>query len=239
MAKDPAFPLYAQDFIVGTMHLSMELRGQYITLLAYQWNNSDEIPKKRLGLLIGCSWDDLAVDLKEKFEDLGESIVNARLLEEREKRENFKKKQSDNGRKGGRPKKTLKPNKKPIENQNKPLEDEDVSEEEIENKDVSEEEGLDFSEFDNPEKAKSLWEGWLKYRKQEHGFRYKSELTMKTAISGMSRLSDGRTEKLKDLMTRSIENGWKGLFPERESKQNNGSDRKTQLAKLASELFAG
>ena len=94
MAKDPAFPFYAQDFIVGTMLLSMEEKGIYITCLAYQWNNDDKIPKKRLGFLVGYDWEKWPEELKEKFVDCGEYIQNSRLIEERLKREAFKAKQA-------------------------------------------------------------------------------------------------------------------------------------------------
>lgn len=119
MSKDPAFPFYAQDFLTGVMHLTMEERGIYITLLSYQWEHKS-IPKKRLGFIVGLTWENLCNELKVKFIDKGETIINHRLEEERLKRENFKKKQSDNGKKGGRGNKSKKPNK----SQKKPLEDE-------------------------------------------------------------------------------------------------------------------
>jgi len=117
MAKDPAFPFYAQDFLTGVMHMDYDLRGMYITLLAYQWNNGDKIPKKRLGFILGITWDNLDIDLKEKFKDCDEYIVNERLFEERKKRLIFKEKQSINGKKGGRPKNPNKTQKKPLEDE--------------------------------------------------------------------------------------------------------------------------
>ena len=36
--KAPAFQFYAQDFLTGTLHLTMEERGLYITILALQWS---------------------------------------------------------------------------------------------------------------------------------------------------------------------------------------------------------
>jgi uncharacterized protein YdaU (DUF1376 family) len=38
MNKSPAFQLYVQDFLVGTMHMSAEQVGAYILLLLYQWD---------------------------------------------------------------------------------------------------------------------------------------------------------------------------------------------------------
>lgn len=128
--EDPAFPFYAGDFLTGVMHLTMEERGIYITLLAYQWAH-EEIPKKRLGLLVGCSWDNFPEELKDKFEDLGDVIKNPRLEAEREKRAAFKHKQRENGKKGGRPKNPKKTQTiTQMETQKKPLENENDNEDE-------------------------------------------------------------------------------------------------------------
>lgn len=136
MSKDPAFPFYAQDFLTGVMHLTMEERGQYITLLAYQWAHY-EIPKKRLGLVVGLSWESLSDEIREKFTETDETVYNERLEYEREKRAIFKGKQAENGKKGGRPKKPKQnPNETQIESQTisqkKPLESENEKEDEVE-----------------------------------------------------------------------------------------------------------
>lgn len=122
MSKDPAFPFYAQDFLMGVMHLTMEERGQYITLLAYQWEHN-AIPKKRVGFILGLTWDKLSTELKSKFIDNGDFLINDRLEEEREKRFRYKEKQAINGFKGGRPKKNN-PNETQTKAKRKPLEDE-------------------------------------------------------------------------------------------------------------------
>jgi uncharacterized protein YdaU (DUF1376 family) len=129
------------------MYLTNEEKGIYITMLAKQWTDG-KIPKKRLGFLVGYEWDNFSDELKLKFTDHGDYILNERLEKEREKRFNFMKKQAENGKKGGRPKESNqkknkeldknknpnKPNplktKNPNESQKKPLEDEH----EIENK---------------------------------------------------------------------------------------------------------
>jgi uncharacterized protein YdaU (DUF1376 family) len=116
MSKDPAFPFYAQDFLTGVMHLTMEERGIYITLLAYEWEHHS-IPKKRLKLMTGYEWEELTVDLKNKFKENGGLITNIRLEAEREKRKAFKERQRINGLKGGRPPKNKKPANKKSKNQ--------------------------------------------------------------------------------------------------------------------------
>lgn len=131
MENSPAFQFYAQDFLTGVMYLTNEEIGMYIKMLCKQWTDS-VIPKKRLGFLIGKDWDSLSEELKSKFEDKGEHLVNKRLEAERVKKLNFKKKQSINGSKGGRGNKKqseAKPKIKPNQSQKKPLENENENEE--------------------------------------------------------------------------------------------------------------
>ena len=103
--KAPAFQFYAQDFLTGVMYLTNEEVGIYIKMLSKQWTDG-KIPKKRLGLFVGYDWVNLSEEIKEKFEDKGDYVINTRLEVEREKKSNFLKRQSKNGKKGGRPKKT-------------------------------------------------------------------------------------------------------------------------------------
>ena len=84
----PAFQFYAQDFLTGVMYLTNEEIGIYIKMLAKQWTDG-KIPKKRLGFLIGVSWENLPDELKSKFEDLGDYVINNRLEKERMKKNNF------------------------------------------------------------------------------------------------------------------------------------------------------
>lgn len=123
MSKPPSFQFYAQDFLTGVMYLTNEEVGMYIKMLAKQWTDNT-IPKKRLGFLVGHDWSDLSEELRSKFEDCGEYVINTRLEEERDKKERFLEKQRENGKKGGRPPKEEKPNINPTLTQKKPLEDE-------------------------------------------------------------------------------------------------------------------
>ena len=126
MGKDPAFPFYAQDFLTGVMHLTMEERGIYITLLSYQWAHN-KIPIKRLRLIVGYDWDNISDEIKNKFQIKEDYLQNKRLEFEREKRAAFKLKQRENGKKGGRPKN---PKETQSITQKKPLENEKENEKE-------------------------------------------------------------------------------------------------------------
>ncbi len=86
--KAPAFQLYAQDFLTGVVYLTNEEIGIYIKMLCKQWTDGT-IPKKRLGFLVGLEWDSFPDELKEKFKDCGEYLINTRLEVEREKKNKF------------------------------------------------------------------------------------------------------------------------------------------------------
>ena len=103
MAKDPAFLFYSSDFLNGIADLTMEERGQYITLLCLQ-HQKGELTEKTIRLSLGS----VSVDVVSKFLRLKNgNLVNERLAIEIEKRKLFTESRRNNGSKGGRPKKPL------------------------------------------------------------------------------------------------------------------------------------
>lgn len=63
----------------------------------------------------------------------------------------------------------------------------------------------------NTDFIESYWELWKEYRKEQHGFEYKST-SERFALKKLYSLSEGRTDKAEKIIEQSIENGWKGLF---------------------------
>lgn len=112
MAKDPAFLFYSSDFLSGVSDLTMEERGQYITLLCTQ-HQKGYLTEKTIRLLVGsCS-----VDVLNKFsKDSEGNYFNERLKIESEKRSKFTESRRNNGLKGGRPEKDTKPCVEPKNN---------------------------------------------------------------------------------------------------------------------------
>jgi len=101
MAKDPAFLFYSQDWIVGALTLTMEERGQYITIIA-QMHQQGRMDEKTIRFLVGNVSD----NLKTKFKiDKDGKWFNERLELETSKRNKFTASRRENGAKGGRPKK--------------------------------------------------------------------------------------------------------------------------------------
>jgi uncharacterized protein YdaU (DUF1376 family) len=105
MAKDPAFLFYSSDFLNGVADLTMEERGQFITLLCLQ-HQKGTLTDKTIRLSLGS----VSVDVLSKFlKDKDGNFYNERLSEEIEKRIQFTESRRNNGSKGGRPKNNTKP----------------------------------------------------------------------------------------------------------------------------------
>ena len=95
MAKDPAILFYTSDFLSGTMLLSMEQRGKYITLLCLQ-HQSGRLSEKHMIQICGTHDPDIWAKFKQGEDGL---FYNERLEFETERRRNYSESRSKN-RKG-------------------------------------------------------------------------------------------------------------------------------------------
>ena len=169
----PAFLFYSSDFLSGVTDLTMEERGQYITLLCLQ-HQKGSLNEKSIRLSVGKVSDDV---LAKFSKDEKGNYTNERLKIEVEKRENFVEKQREIGKLGGRKKNptvnpTLNPTVNPNETQpltqNKPmgsiwvnpnetlLENENEIENEIENEN-KETGGVGENTENTPPKGKNVF----------------------------------------------------------------------------------
>lgn len=83
MAKDPAFPFYSQDFLVGTMFLTDEEVGIYTRLMCIQHQHGGIIDKNTFN-----QKTQNFPNLKFKFIESEDGFYNKRLMEEMVKRQN-------------------------------------------------------------------------------------------------------------------------------------------------------
>ena len=116
--KDPAILFYTESFLIGCADLTMEERGQYITLLCLQ-HQKGHLNRRTIDVAIGTIRNretgetiSLVSDyVLEKFSvDENGCYYNKRLETEIIKRESYARSRYENGCKGGRPKK---PTEKP------------------------------------------------------------------------------------------------------------------------------
>jgi len=93
MSKDPAFLMYSSDFLTGVTDLTMEERGQFITLLCLQ-HQKGHLSKKLMQLQ--CHGIPTADVLAKFCIDENGLYFNKRVEEERKKRAAHSLKQSKN-----------------------------------------------------------------------------------------------------------------------------------------------
>ncbi len=105
--KPPSFPLFAQDFMLGTLHMAPDQVGGYIRLLCQQWDKgclpSDLKMLKKISGVSNKSLDIILQKFVKKTNEIHEFYVNERMEKEWNRYEAFRLKQSLNGSKGGRP----------------------------------------------------------------------------------------------------------------------------------------
>ncbi len=96
MGKDPAFLFYPGDFLMGVSDLTMEERGQLITLLSMH-HQKGRLSKKSIDVAV----PNVSKDVLAKFSiDQKGLYYNKRLEEEADKRRKHCQKQSHNAKKG-------------------------------------------------------------------------------------------------------------------------------------------
>jgi uncharacterized protein YdaU (DUF1376 family) len=92
MAKDPAFLFYSSDFLSGIADLTMEERGQYITLLCLQ-HQKGNLTEKTIKIAV----PNISTDVLSKFiKDEDGNYFNKRLSEEILKRKTHSERQREN-----------------------------------------------------------------------------------------------------------------------------------------------
>ena len=92
MGKDPALLFYSGDFLVGTMTMTMEQKGKYITLLCLQHQQgflTEEDMKEHL--------EDTDIKVFNKFEKSADGkYFNIRLKEEADRRKSYSESRRNN-----------------------------------------------------------------------------------------------------------------------------------------------
>ena len=222
MSKDPAFLLYSNDFLSGVSDLTMQERGQYITLLCLQ-HQKGHLTEKAIHLVLGIENLDAISDLLSKFSvDKSGKFFNKRLDEEMKKRSSISKKNSANAHKKWekwRNERSATADATAHANAEQPQmrnvcqtsasrvenENEDIS---ISSKTLKESDYLEERNF-SPVLKESI-KSWFSY-KQERREKYKQKglIAFLNKAGGMAR--DHGDQAVIDAIEIAMANGWKGI----------------------------
>ncbi len=189
--KDPAFPFYAADYLVDTLRWTREMKSLHVDLMAESWVNG--WPDDDAGFPHGMNEADKKIwpRIQHKWKLEGGKWLNSKLLFVRNKRLAYKEKQSEIGRKGGRPLKTQplfsnNPNDKP---------EKSLLENELE------------YEIEN-ENLKLKFKDWMLYRSEEKN----KPLTIRSLRSQIKFLKQHDAETACMILKQSMDEQWEGLF---------------------------
>ncbi len=223
MAKDPAFLFYSSDFLSGIADLTMDERGQYITLLCLQ-HQKGHLTEKMIRLCCGNA----AADVLAKFKkDENGLYFNERLDIEIKKRESHGEKQRQRAIDGW--KKRKESNIEEIKQSHgkaaaMPLEDENENEDINENRNRIENKKFDFKraliDFGIPENVAT---DWMSVRKQ------KRAANTETAFESIKKeiIKSGLTPE--HCITEAVSRSWQGFKSEwlTNNTQTNGKQQIT------------
>lgn len=232
MAKEQKvyMPLMIGDWLKGTRGMRADVRGVYLNLLLYQWDNG----------FIPSDWEELCLidpeipkvwdKIKSKFAEIAPGKLQNKKNEEVR---DFWKKQSSNGKKGGRPKKEnpkVNPDNNPKQNPNHKLHNDIDLDNDLDLKNKKEsDEIFDFTKpditgdlvifpIDTPP-MRGLWAAWKKTRWHNHRLRYK----MFGEQAALKQLDGMDFHKVSETINKAIEAGWQNLYPD--GKGTNGTGK--------------
>ncbi len=197
--NDPAVLFYTSDFLTGVIDMTMEERGQYITLLCYQ-HQKGHISIETIRLLVGYSVSDKVM---QHFKiDKDGNYYNSRMDIEKEKRAVFTESRRINGLKGGRPKKEK---NKPLGKPTKNLVDNHMGNH-MGNENDNENININKNYFNNDE-VNELFKEFLDLRKKIKAVN--SDRAINNLINKLNKYDD---DTKKQMINNSITNSWKDVY---------------------------
>lgn len=246
MSKDPAFLFYPGDWLGGTMLMSRLHKGAYMDVLMAQYNNG-HMSEDQIKILLGKEDENLwETVLKSKFKQDSEGkFYNERLDKEIIKRRKFTESRKNNLNKS-------KPDMDKHMETHMDIHMENENENININRNRNKKGGAGGKKI-NVKKEKEIiypfssenfliaWNAWKKYKKEEHRFNYKSQISEQGALTELDNLSGHIEDKAIEIIKQSIQKGWKGFFPLKVN--NNGRTKTTgatneQIASIIAGKFA-
>lgn len=204
----PFFPFYAADFFTKTYNLSDEQAGRYIRLLCLQWINGpvDNVPP-------------YLTPYFKKIKKNGKiCYINERLEDEKSKTVNRRKQAKDAADMRWHKRPDMRTDMrtdmpKPMLSYPDPDPDPELEPKTKPKKGLKVEKiKTVFPDAFNSDMFRQAWEVWKDYKKKEHNFKYKSEISERAALGSLLNKSGGDLVTALTILKVSIQNGWRGFF---------------------------
>lgn len=228
MKTDPWMPLWIGDYLRDTMHLTTIQHGGYLMVLMALWTSPsgklpfDEKTLCRITRMTPQEWEENHLVITQFLTVKDGMFYQQRLLHERLKSEEIRKKRAESGRLGGRPRKafgleseknqTVKQN----ESKTKVSHNHNHSTKEPPLSPKAKKRAVDqvlIPEVLNKPEFLTAWSDWIQARK-DNGKR----VSYMAGVHQIKMLSELGVEKAILSIRQSITNDWRGLFPPKEDK---------------------
>jgi len=218
--KAPAFQFYADDFLAGTITMTNEEKGAYITLLCIQWSRESLTESDFTRVCIGMPPHSQRI-CQSKFQiDAEGNFRNPRMETEREKQDQYRQKQTDNAKKRWVGNATAYPIALPVDMPNvcspspSPTPNKKDTAAPKSPWDVSF--GVELPESLRTDSCLQAVKLWLQYKAEKREGYKKTGLT--AALTKWSR--EFTAADFPTVVENSIASGWRGIFPKKDSQQS-------------------
>lgn len=204
MAKDPAFLFYPGDYLRDTQNLSEKSQVAYDRIMCEHMRNICEdmsfitVSKKQVDFFIKRLSDEEKDELMFVLTKKREGFQIEWVAESIAKRKVYSNSRSKN-REGKKDEDML--------TYDSHMEDEKENISVIKNK-IRNEIVLPF----DSENFSNIWNVWKDYKKREHKFTYKTEISEQGALQRLDNLSNHNELAAIEIIKQSISNGYKGFF---------------------------
>jgi hypothetical protein len=218
MAKElPYFQFEPAEYLTKDVSFcSLSAQGLFINLCAYYWQRECSLTKEQILRRLNYP-KELNELITEGVIDLeGENIIIKFLDVQYDNATTKSRINSENGAKGGRPKKPkqnpkeseIKPNQKPIKSESKGIREEKIIEDDIIQEDIIKRELIFPFHSEN---FVYQWQIWKTYKKEQHRFTYKSEASEQAALTQLQKMATNQERKAIEILHYTMANGWKGF----------------------------
>jgi len=218
--KAPAFQFYADDFLAGTITMTNEEKGAYITLLCIQWSRESLTESDFTRVCIGMPPHSQRI-CQSKFQiDAEGNFRNPRMEIEREKQNQYRQKQTDNAKKRWVGNATAYPTALPVDMPNvcspSPSPTPNKKDTAAPKSPWEVSFGVELPESLRTDSCLQAVKLWLQYKAEKREGYKKTGLA--ASLSKWSR--EFTAADFPTVVENSIASGWRGIFPKKDSQQS-------------------